>query len=142
MRLLLPLLFALPLFSSAQSVIDDAYAVELIQRLQDDPRHAQFETDTQLIFRWMDESSDLMQLMNHPELNKIARRKRTYREQMQILYLGGILRYLKDHPGQNTKDLQKARTQGRSCMCIGYANLRKKHKTRRDGYLNRLCRNQ
>jgi hypothetical protein len=142
MRLFLPLLFALPLFATAQSAVDDGYALELIRRLENDPRHAQYTTDIQLIFRWMDESSDLMGMMNHPELNKIAGRKRDYREQMQILYLGGMLRYLKAHPDQTANESPIVRMEGRSCMCIGYANLRKKHKTKRDRYISRLCRNQ
>ena len=140
MRIFLPLFFALPLFTAAQSAIDDAYALELLKRLEDDPRHAQYATDIQLLFRWLDESCDLVQYMNHPELNKIASRNRDYREQMQILYLGGMLRYQKAHPDQVANQSPLARQEGSSCMCIGYANLREKHKTKRDRYIKKLCR--
>lgn len=142
MRIILPLLFALPLFSVAQSAVDDVYALELLQRLENDPQHAQHPTDVQLIFRWLDESCDLVQFMNHPELNKIASRNRDYREQMQILYLGGMLRYQKSLSDPIQYLAPAARADGRSCMCIGYANLREKHKIKPDRYIKKLCRNR
>jgi hypothetical protein len=142
MRIILLLLVFLPSVATAQSAVDDDFAIELIQRLQTDPLHDNHQTDIRLIFRWMDESADLMSLINQPILNKINRRKRDYREQMQVLYLAGMVRYLVSHPEEEPPDTTIVNQEGLACMCFGYANLLKKHRIRRDRYFRHLCRNR
>ncbi|MEM0996479.1 MAG: hypothetical protein AAGN35_05345 [Bacteroidota bacterium] len=134
--LLLLLLCTAPLRS--QSQVDAAYALELTERLTADPLHPSHSTDARLLFSWLDDTQDLLRWMNFPELRTLARLKRDYREQMQLLFLAGMARHQLQFGTSVSEAAMSAA--GRTCMCTGYQNLRQKHRVRGARLLRNLCR--